>query len=137
MRRVALALLLLLCATPVHAQDGAALYSQFCAGCHDRGLMRTPTRRMLTGLEPERIVAALENGTMRLQGTDRTAVERRAIAAFLTGRAVGDVPAPPPLRMCTARAPRASGLSQWKGWGTTAMNDRFQRTAGFTPADVP
>ena len=136
MRRAALALALLLSAASVHAQDGAALYSQFCAGCHDRGLARTPSRRTLSELDPQRIVTALETGTMRLQGADRPPAERRAIAAFLTGKAVGDVPAPTPLRMCRTAAPRVSGVSQWKGWGTTPGNDRFQRTAGFTPADV-
>ena len=121
-------------------EDGGALYARNCARCHDLGLPRTPTRHVLSGLAPERIVAALESGTMRTQGAERTPEERRAIAAFLTGKAVGDTPAPPPLRMCaTSAAPAATNAPQWNGWGLSPANDRFQRgaAAGLTPNDVP
>ncbi|PYQ76148.1 MAG: hypothetical protein DMG01_17535, partial [Acidobacteria bacterium] len=121
-------------------EDGGALYARNCARCHDLGLPRTPTRHVLSGLAPERMVAALESGTMRTQGAERTPEERRAIAAFLTGKAVGDTPAPPPLRMCaTSAAPAATNAPQWNGWGLSPANDRFQRgaAAGLTPNDVP
>src|SRR5262249_15634303 len=70
---------------------------------------------------------------------DRTAGERRAIAAFLTGKAVGDIPAPPPLRMCSNPAPIATTGPQWNGWGVSLANDRLQSdsAAGLTSSDVP
>src|SRR5262245_5115460 len=102
MRRAFFVLAFLIGATPAWAQDGGALYAQHCGRCHDLGLPRTPSRSVLRGLPPEQIVSALESGTMRAQGAERTAPERRAIASFLTGKAVGDTPPPPPLRMCAA-----------------------------------
>ncbi len=140
MRHAWCVLVIVLIAVPARSQagqDGSALYAQHCGRCHDGGLPRTPPRRALTTMTPERIVAALETGTMRTQGAQRTVEERRAIAAFLTGTAVGDTPAPPPLKMCGARTPAAAGGAAWNGWGTSLANDRFQRTAGFAAADVP
>jgi polyvinyl alcohol dehydrogenase (cytochrome) len=121
------------------AQDGGALYAQHGSRCHDIAIPRTPGRRVLSGLEPDRIVSALESGTMRAQGADRTADERRAIAAFLTGKRVGDTPAPAPLRMCANPAPVSMSGPQWNGWGLSLANDRFQAesAAGIRSTDVP
>jgi hypothetical protein len=63
-----------------------------------------PARRVLNGMEPERILAALDTGTMRTQGAQRTIVEKHAIAAFLTGKIVGDSPAPPAPKMRSTTA---------------------------------
>ena len=140
MSRVCCLFVFLMMSASAHAQagaDGGALYAQHCARCHDLGLPRTPTRHVLNGLAPERIVSALESGTMRAQGAERTADERRAIAAFLTGKAVGDTPAPPPLRMCATASTLAPSGPQWNGWGASFANDRFQRGAGLSASDVP
>ena len=138
MRHAVGVLLFLVCATSARGQDGAGLYSQHCGSCHDLGLPRTPTRRVLSAMEPERILAALETGTMRVQGAQRTVEERRAIAAFLTGKAVGDTPAPPAPKMCASK-PSATSGTQWNGWGVSLANDRYQRDAAakLSAADVP
>src|SRR5262245_24295866 len=107
-----------------HGVDGAALYAEHCSRCHDLGLLRAPSRRVLRDLSPDRIVASLENGTMRTQGAERTPEERRAIAAFLTGKAVGDTPAPAPPRMCSSAPRLTMNGPQWNGWGLSLANDR-------------
>ena len=137
MRRTGCVLTFVLWAASAWAQDGAALYAQHCGMCHDLGIPRTPTRQVLSVMEPERIVAALETGTMRVQGAQRTAEERRAIAAFLTGKAVGDTPAPSPPKMCSSKP--FTSRPQWNGWGVTLANDRFQRDeiAKLKSTDVP
>jgi polyvinyl alcohol dehydrogenase (cytochrome) len=140
MCRFGCVLLVVLLAVPAAAQDGASLYAQHCGRCHDLGLPRTPSRHALSELAPERVVTALESGTMRTQGAERTPEERRAIAAFLTGKAVGDTPPPPALRMCPGGAgPLSPGAAQWNGWGVTLANDRFQRSPGakLNARDVP
>jgi len=76
------------------AQDGALLYAANCSVCHDGGIVRAPQRRTLAEMTPERIVAALEGGSMRAQGASRTPEERRAIAVFLTGKPLGSMAAP-------------------------------------------
>src|SRR5688572_17731558 len=127
MRRIGWGLLIVSWATLAHAQDGAGLYAEHCSQCHDGGLPRVPARRVLSALEPERILAALETGTMRTQGAERTTAEKRAIAAFLTGKPVGDSPGPPAPKVCSTTPP-AAGTS-WNGWGVSATNARFQREA--------
>jgi polyvinyl alcohol dehydrogenase (cytochrome) len=108
--------------------------------CHDGGVVRAPQRRTLGELTPERIVAALEGGAMRVQGAGRTPDERRAIAVFLTGKPLGSMSAPVTAPNCTTAPPRysASASSSWTGWSPTATNDRYQtRPGALTAADVP
>ncbi|HZT75475.1 MAG TPA: PQQ-binding-like beta-propeller repeat protein [Vicinamibacterales bacterium] len=141
MRRASCVLAFVLMAGSAWAQtpapDGAALYSQYCGRCHDGGTPRTPPRRALAVMAPERIVGALETGSMRTQGAARTPEERRAIAAFLSGKAIGETPAPPPLKTCDAPGRTAAHPASWNGWGVSLANDRFQRAAGFGASDVP
>jgi polyvinyl alcohol dehydrogenase (cytochrome) len=139
MRRLGCVVVCVLYAASARGQDGPSLYASHCSRCHDSGIPRTPSRRVLRAMPPEQIVAALETGSMRIQGTARTADERRAIAAFLTGKAVGDTPAPAPLSMCASAAPAPGGGPEWNGWGVTLANDRFQREAAarLKATDVP
>ena len=51
------------------AQDGAALYRQNCATCHDAGVDRAPGRDALQTMSAERVLTALENGETLLTGT--------------------------------------------------------------------
>src|SRR5262249_59474055 len=78
--------LLLLSAGMLPAEDGAALYKQICAACHDAGIDRAPGRDALRAMTPERVLAALENGAMISMTAGRTATERRAVAEFVTGK---------------------------------------------------
>jgi len=133
MRVIGCVLLLVLSAASAGAQDGSALYAKYCSQCHDSGLPRTPSRQAFSALEPAQIVAALETGTMRTQGAERTAAEKRALAVFLAGRTVGDIPAP--LVSTTCSAAPAAGDAHWNGWGASVRNDRFQRDAAAKFAD--
>ena len=126
-------------AAPVCAQDGAVLYSQHCSVCHDGGVVRAPARRALSEMTPEHIVASLENGLMRAQGTARTADEKRAIAVFLTGKPLGTMVAPVTAPRCTRPAAAFSSAPSgaWSDWSATPANDRYQARPGLTAADVP
>ena len=44
-------------------------------------------------MSPERVLSALEVGTMAMIGLNRSLDERRAIASFVTGKAFGHDPA--------------------------------------------
>src|SRR5262245_31885110 len=68
------------------APDGASLYRQLCAACHDGGLDRAPSRDDLGTMTAERVLAALESGPMISMATGRSSDERRAIAEFVTGK---------------------------------------------------
>jgi polyvinyl alcohol dehydrogenase (cytochrome) len=119
------------------AQDGAALYADRCASCHERGAVaRAPARDVIAALPPDRIVASLETGLMRVQGEALSADQKRAIARYLS--TVRDGGAPPTMSARHCEAPPDLRLSDadWRAWGVTLANERLQRQAGFTAADV-
>src|SRR5205823_11874458 len=124
------------------AQDGPSLYTTHCTRCHDGGSPRIPSRTMLAQLAPERIVAALETGTMREQGAALTADERRAVAVFITERALGSI-APKVMapRCADAAVPLTvrPGDRVWNGWGAGPANNRYQPApnARMTASQVP
>src|ERR1700681_4395893 len=78
-----------LSAGPLFAEDGPSLYKQLCSSCHDTGLDRAPDRQALRTMSPERVLAALESGVMLSMASNRTSVERRTIAEFVTGKSFG------------------------------------------------
>src|SRR5205809_4985267 len=45
-------------------EDGATMYNQSCASCLDGGNDRAPVRDTLRQMQPERVLAALESGSM-------------------------------------------------------------------------
>jgi len=97
MKRVTIALVsvvtLILWAATARAQapDGAAVFEKACASCHANPAAdsRAPNRAALAQLAPETILTALTTGNMFRQGSALTDADRRAVSAFLTGRAVG------------------------------------------------
>src|SRR5262245_56913638 len=123
--------LLLLSAGPSYAEDGPTLYQRICAACHDTGFERAPSRAALRAMSPERVLAALENGVMISMTAGRTAVERRALAEFVTGKSFGRplVTTPSPQSMCAAKPGEFTGPlagPAWNGWGVNASNTRLQ-----------
>jgi polyvinyl alcohol dehydrogenase (cytochrome) len=119
-----------------NAQDGAALYTQHCASCHDSGA-RAPSRAIISGLPADRIVSSLTSGLMRSQGQSLSADERSAVAKFLSSAA----PAAPTASSIAAPKCDAAGKPtatdrDWGAWGVTLANERFQRTPGFTAAQA-
>jgi polyvinyl alcohol dehydrogenase (cytochrome) len=147
MRRVipclAGAALFLSSAAPLLADDGASLYKQLCASCHDGGLDRAPDREALRSMTPERVLNALQNGVMIPMASGRTPLEHRAIAEFVTGKTFSQaLDATPPLQaMCSVAAGNFSNPlvgPLWNGWGANTFNTRYQdeAAAGLTAAQV-
>ena len=56
-----------LCATAHAAPDGAALYKEHCAACHDSAKDRTPPLSAIKAMSAEAIYTALSNGKMQSQ----------------------------------------------------------------------
>ena len=132
------------------APDGAELYKRSCAQCHDNGTNRAPNREAFRSLAAERVLAAMETGSMITMANNRTASERRAIAEFLTGKSLSNplVTTPPAAAMCTAGRSERTGPAEtfnpnsgprWTGWGQNTNNTRFQDAtgAGLTASDIP
>lgn len=126
------------------APDGAALYQSQCASCHDAGAARAPDRDAFRQMSPARVLNAMEAGAMISMATGRSALERRAIAEFVTGQSLANpLDTNPPSQAMCAGAPGdfSNPLSgpAWNGWGANLSNTRYQdaAAAGLTAADVP
>jgi polyvinyl alcohol dehydrogenase (cytochrome) len=106
------------------APDGAALYKRSCASCHDTGANRAPGRDAFRAMPAERVVAAMETGSMITMANGRTAAERQAIAEFLTGKSLSNpvVTAPARSAMCSTASTAfdANAGPKWAGWGQLA-----------------
>ena len=145
MVRVAAAVLCLLPAVAAAQTEGAAVYQQHCAACHEGTMARVPNREALRAMTPEHIESELASFSMRRQGAALNPAQRRAVAAFLTGRPLESYRAPleiiPRSAYCDPRASGGDPLAgdAWNGWGIDLQNSRHQTAAaaGLTAADVP
>src|SRR5262252_1698994 len=150
-------LLALLCPAGIaQAQrpDGAAIYRQRCAGCHDNSLERVPSRDAIASLSVEEVSKTLTTGTMRQQAAGLGTSEIQALAEFVTTR-----PVVPPSQQTARPGAKAPALvnpavdvnakrcvddlpvhlrgSMWNGWGRDLVNSRYQPDPGINAEDVP
>ena len=128
------------------APPGPNLYRTRCASCHEAAAgspqtSRAPSREALAARSREAIVAALSaGGSMAPMSTGLTAVERRAIAAYLSP--ITEPAVDPNAGRCATPQPALpdpARLPQWNGWGNDPSNARFQAAsaAGLTVRSVP
>ena len=129
------------------AQDGATLYKDHCAICHEAGTSgdtRAPGRDVLGQMTPEQILQTLEKGAMKAQAAERSRAQRLALAEYLSGKPFSSEPINPIPKSayCGADAGKfrnSLGGAAWNGWGVTITNSRFEpaEAAGMTADDVP
>jgi polyvinyl alcohol dehydrogenase (cytochrome) len=108
---------------------GEALYRERCAGCHDGGSSRAPSRAALKQMSQENIRFALSTGSMSSQGAGLTPAQVDSIASFLSGPAGNQAQVSTDNNLCTrarpAFDPRAD-QPHWNGWGVDVTQHRFQ-----------
>ena len=120
------------------APDGAAIFHQKCAMCHDNPAGRVPSREMIASLPPDTVIFDLTFGVMQPQGLGLSADEIAAVATFLTGKSsTPGVQPSPQANLCARPAPpiRIEG-SMWNGWGHDIENSRYQPEPGITASEV-
>ncbi len=132
--------LLALMLPPLSAQDGAAIYKERCAGCHDAPKGRIPALSAIKAMSGEAIYAALTTGLMKTQGSGLSTGELFALISYLAP--TGGSHAAPPVFTPTCKGDAAfqpAAGPQWNGWSTSLTNSRFQDAAfaGLSAADVP
>ncbi len=121
---------------------GAAVFARECRSCHTGAAdTRAPSPEVLRRRSPEAILTALTAGGMRPQGGRLTGAERRAVAEYLTGRALGGDLTGASIGRCTVTPPLTVSHADktWSGWSPTNANTRFQPAikAGLTAEEVP
>src|SRR5262245_7547582 len=127
------------------AADGARVYKERCAVCHDAGSasggVRAPSREALAARSAQQIVAQLNpGGVMADIGKDLSTADKQAVASFLAAAGAA-ASADPEIGRCPTGAtlPDPAGMPMWNGWGNDGANTRFQtaQAAGLTAADIP
>jgi polyvinyl alcohol dehydrogenase (cytochrome) len=117
--------------------DGAALFKQHCAQCHDTGAGHAPTREALGRRSPVNIKLALLTGAMKPQSKGLSGAEIDALTTYLTADAAAKAPKlVANLCMAPAKPLQISG-DGWNGWSPGHANTRFQPKPGLAAADVP
>src|SRR5262244_3889700 len=144
--RLFAAIILVLSAKVLAAQDGAAIYKERCASCHDAPEGRMPAITAIKAMSAEAIYMALTNGAMRTQAQGLSTTEIFALLGYIAptgGSAAPDASAL--MRTCRGDAsfsPAAfksvMNAPQWNGWSPNASNSRFQdaTSAGLTRSNV-
>src|SRR5215469_10407748 len=137
MRRVCLFALML---PHLSAQDGAAIYKERCAMCHDAPKERVPALSAIKAMSGEAIYLALTTGLMKTQAAGLSTGQLFALIGYIAP--TGESHTAPPVFTPTCKgddAFRPNAGSQWNGWSTSPTNSRFQdaASAGLSAADVP
>jgi polyvinyl alcohol dehydrogenase (cytochrome) len=119
--------------------NGAALFEANCAVCHKPSAEnRTPPADALKRLSNGSIVASLESGAMKTQGSSLSPLERQAIADFLVPHSTQ--PADTTVaNQCDAQAKPLANIAGWNGWSPDLTNSRYQaeREGGLQASDAP
>ena len=106
---------------------GDVLYERSCADCHDRSVYKAPSRASISRLDTRSLVRVMEDGVMRSQAAHLDQEGLVAIAEYLTGERLSEVPRrmlPPDCGVRHAFDPGKPPVST--GWGVDLHNSRFQ-----------
>jgi polyvinyl alcohol dehydrogenase (cytochrome) len=141
------AVMLFLSTQILSAQDGAAIYKERCASCHDAPEGRVPALSAIKAMSGEAIYLGLTAGAMKTQAQGMSTPQIFALIGYIapTGGAAatntqsltrtckGDASFPADAFKSAMSAPR------WNGWSTSITNSRFQdpASAGLKASDVP
>src|SRR5690242_7262754 len=129
-----IALCLLLGSLSALAQDGAEVFRNHCSTCHRAGSSTSaPLPDALRNLPAQTILAALESGKMRAQGSQLSLAERSLVANYLGTADAQPIPAS---ASCTGDTGALRSVSGWNGWAPDPVNSRFQRAAGRLTRDT-
>jgi polyvinyl alcohol dehydrogenase (cytochrome) len=124
------------------AQDGAAIYKERCASCHDVRQERVPSLAAIKAMSGETIYIALSSGVMKSRAEGLSTADLFALIGYIapTGGSRPDTAA---AFIATCKGGGDFKLEanspQWNGWSTGLTNSRFAdaNAAGLGASDVP
>ena len=126
--------------------QGEIVFDRVCTVCHkpegQSGLdARAPHQETLRQYPPERILAALTNGKMQVQGSGISPKEREQVAEWLSGRGLGGSNGDAAImkNRCAAPPRLNPAKALWNGWSPGMGNARYQtaKAAGLSAGDLP
>ncbi len=111
--------------------DGAALFAENCATCHNGSVPRAPHIITFSMMSPESLLKVMNEGAMQRQAAKLSPDERSAIAHFI-GESSGTESVP--VLMCDdpATAPVTLNAESWPDWGGGIRNYRHVSAAADT-----
>src|ERR1700733_5312236 len=122
------------------AQDGAAIYKERCAQCHDTPAARVPSLATIKAMSAEAIYVALSSGVMKSRAEGLGTPEVFALIGYIapTGGAKAAAPTFTPTCKGDSNFHLGASSPQWNGWSTSVTNSRFEdaAAAGLTASDV-
>ena len=117
--------------------EGAALYGERCATCHDHPRERIPPRESLRYRSPEAVLRTLTRGAMEHLAGSLDGGQARALAAFLTGRMPGPGSQPRPNRCLGDAEPVVARANDWPVIGRDLENTRYAAHPGWRAEQTP
>src|SRR5580704_18163568 len=99
----------------LEAQDGAALYKERCASCHDSPQGRIPSIGAIKQMTATAIYAALTNGAMKSQTSGLSTQQVLSLLVYIAP--TGDAGAKPAFeKSCKGNATFQPDENAWGGW---------------------
>jgi polyvinyl alcohol dehydrogenase (cytochrome) len=117
-----------LIAPALFAQDGAAIYKERCASCHDKPEGRVPTMATIKAMSGEAIYTALTSGVMKTRAEGLSTPEIFALLGYIAPTGGTQTAAAAITPTCKGESTfRIDAKSaSWNGWSPTLTNSRFQ-----------
>jgi polyvinyl alcohol dehydrogenase (cytochrome) len=125
-------LIALFAGSVVWAQDGAAIYKERCASCHDSPAERVPSLNTIQRMSGEAIYQALTQGTMKTQASGLSSALLFSLIGYIAPTGETNAQAVTvPIRTCSSHPPLPVAVdgAEWNGWSTSVTNSRFQNAA--------
>ena len=107
------------------AQEGAAIYKERCASCHDAPQGRTPALSVIKQMTGEAVYLALTAGAMKEQASGLSITQLFSLIGYIapTGGRSTKLSFE---KTCTANVPTTTSAAAWGGWSPSVTNSRFR-----------
>jgi polyvinyl alcohol dehydrogenase (cytochrome) len=132
--------LLALLTSTLWAQDGAAIYKERCASCHDTPAPRVPSLSTIKTMSGEAIYLALTRGVMKTQAEGLSSAQIFGLLGYIAPSGGARAAAPQVTPTCATQPAFSvsANTPEWNGWSTKINNSRFQdaASAGLTAGDL-